>query len=154
MQRQPHFCLECFALIPAEAQVCPHCGKDQERLRQKDYRAKLLHALQHPLSEVRMRAIIALGWQGEPDAASDLVECALRHPIDVVEGLEIVRSLARIESRYPGRGALERLMAQHPAHAVQEAAMRALAAGAPATERKNTKGQESPWDPPSKKNPP
>jgi hypothetical protein len=83
-----------------------------------------------------MRAIIALGWQGEPDAASALVDCALRHPVDVVEGLEIVRSLARIEGRHPGVGALERLLELHPAHAVRAAALRALGGEAPDTESK------------------
>lgn len=154
VEQQPRYCLECFALIPAEARICPHCGEDQERLRERDYRARLLHALRHPLSEVRMRAIIALGWQGEPDAASALVECALRHPVDVVEGLEIVKSLARIEGRHPGLGALERLLKLHPAHAVRTAAIRALAVRAPETERKTTKRRGSLWDPPSKKNHP
>ena len=36
-----------------------------------------------------MRAIIALGWRGEQEMAAALAECALRHPSDVVEGLEM-----------------------------------------------------------------
>ncbi len=124
--QKPHFCLGCFALIPAEARVCPCCGADQARLEARDYRAKLLHALLHPLSEVRMRAIIALGWRGEADTAEALVNCAMRHPLDVVQGLEIVRSLSRIESRNPGLGMLARLSKSHPAHAVRTAAMDAM----------------------------
>ena len=127
MERQPHFCLECFALIAAEAQTCPICGRDQAQLRARDYHAKLLHALHHPLSEVRMRAIIALGLRGEPDAAQALADCALRHPVDVVEGLEIVRSLRLLQARSGRLEALENLARRHPAQAVRAAAARALA---------------------------
>lgn len=73
-----------------------------------------------------MRVIIALGLRGEAETADALVECALRHPADVVEGLEIIRSLTRI--REPGirrRQALLRLIAQHAAHAVRAAAEKA-----------------------------
>lgn len=67
-----------------------------------------------------------LGATGEAETADALVECALRHPADVVEGLEIIRSLTRI--REPGirrRQALLRLIAQHAAHAVRAAAEKA-----------------------------
>lgn len=29
----------------------------------------MLHALRHPLADVRLRAVIALGWRGEEAAA-------------------------------------------------------------------------------------
>lgn len=70
-----------------------------------------------------MRAIIALGWHGEAEAVPALVDCALRHPIDVIEGLEIVRSLSHIQTHH--LRALEVLAENHPAHAVRAAARRA-----------------------------
>lgn len=114
----PTYCPACFAQIPAEAAACPACGQDLARLSHRDYREKLLAALHHPLADVRLRAIIALGWRREPEAAQALAECALRHPIDVVQGLEVVESL-RIIDGDPGREALERLARDHPAHAVR-----------------------------------
>lgn len=90
----------------------------------RNYREKLIHALEHPLADVRMRAVIALGWRGEACAARPLLELALRDPVDVVEGLAVVESLVTLNDG--GHVALKELAARHPAHAVREAAMRAL----------------------------
>jgi HEAT repeat protein len=120
------YCLSCFSLIPAGAEICPVCGARADAFTALDYREKLVHALLHPLDDVRMRAIIALGLRGEAETANALVECALRHPADVVEGLEIVRSLARVKDAGAGRDALAMLRDRHPAHAVREEAARML----------------------------
>ncbi len=120
------YCLSCFSLIPAGAEVCPACGARADAFSALDYREKLVHALLHPLDDVRMRAIIALGLRGEPETADALVECALRHPTDVVAGLEIVRGLARVKDIGVGRDALAVLKERHPAHAVREAAAQTL----------------------------
>jgi hypothetical protein len=92
----------------------------------RDYREKLLGALNHPLAEVRMRAIIALGMRGESEGADALVQCALRHPTDLVEGLEIVRILARLRAPEVRSELLVELVRRHPAHTVQVAAETAL----------------------------
>jgi HEAT repeat protein len=92
----------------------------------RDYREKLVHALRHPLADVRMRVIIALGRRGESETAEALVECALRYPIDVVAGQEIVCSLARLKSADVRQTALSTLEARHPASIVRKAAKRAL----------------------------
>lgn len=113
-------CPACFRLIPAVANVCPDCGADIAALSARGYRDKLLATLAHPLDDVRMRAIIALGWRGEPDTADALADCALRHPVDVMEALAVVDALTRLGE--PGRDAIARLAANHPAHAVREAA--------------------------------
>ncbi len=109
--------------MPAGARVCPACGADLDRLSARDYRDKLLAALEHPLADVRMRVILALGLRGQADAADALATCALRHPVDVVEGLAVVQALQRLGEA--GRAALAHLAATHPAHAVQEAARHA-----------------------------
>lgn len=121
------YCPACFGRIPHDAQTCPLCGASLARMSARDYKEKLLAALAHPLAEVRMRAIIALGERGEPDAAAALIACALGHPADVVEGLEIVRSLARIDSGQPCLAALRKLVRSHPSRPVRSAASRALA---------------------------
>jgi HEAT repeat protein len=120
MTEPQQFCLACFRQVPAQSLSCPICGADLAAFSAQDYRDKLLRALEHPLAEVRMRAIIACGWRGETRAARPLYELALRHPVDVVEGLAIVASLRRLG--YEGRMMLNEMAEKHPAHAVREAA--------------------------------
>lgn len=126
MKEHPGFCLNCFAPLARERDICGVCGTRMADHRARDYRDKLLHALHHPLSEVRMRAIIALGLRREAKTADALVECALRHPRDVVAGMEIARRLAQFKPVPTRRAALARL-AGHPARAVRAMAQRALA---------------------------
>lgn len=73
-----------------------------------------------------MRAVIALGLRGEPETVDALIECALRHPTDVVAGQEIVRGLARMKNARVRQTALAALKTHHPARVVREAARRAL----------------------------
>lgn len=127
MSEHPGFCPACFASLAQEADTCPACGARMTELSARDYREKLVHALLHPLYDVRMRAIIALGLRGEAETAEALVECAMRHPTDVVQGLEIISSLTRMKEARGGRLALSILKVQHPSHAVREEAARALA---------------------------
>ena len=63
--RELAFCPNCYARIPIDAAICPHCHTSLRDWQEKTYADCLIDALQHPLSEVRMRAIIALGWRGE-----------------------------------------------------------------------------------------
>lgn len=125
MSEHPGFCPACFAFLVQEAEICPACGARMADLSERDYREKLVHALRHPLADVRMRAIIALGLRGEPETADALVECALRYPTDVVAGQEIVRSLARMKNAGMRQTALATLKARHPARVVRKAAKRA-----------------------------
>jgi len=74
-----------------------------------------------------MRAVIALGLQRDAQTAGELVRCALRHPRDVVEGLEVIRSLQRLPPGASRAAALHSLHDQHPAWAVRKAAAAALA---------------------------
>jgi len=117
------YCLNCFALVPAERETCPRCEERAALLSARGYKEKLLHALFHPLAEVRMRAIIALGLRADGDTAPALVECALRHATDLVQGLEIVNSLSRLQAGGPCVPALHDLASRHPARAVKQAAL-------------------------------
>lgn len=69
-----------------------------------------------------MRAIIALGLRKDITAATALVDCALCHPVDVLEGLEIVKTLQAMAGEGPAVLALAHLARKHPAHAVRQAA--------------------------------
>lgn len=122
----PGYCPECFALIAAEADACPACGLDLGRLSARDYRDKLIAALHHPLADVRMRVIIAFGWRGESEAAQPLVERALRHATDVVQGLQVVESLRELRDAEACERALRILATSHAARAVRSAAQRSL----------------------------
>ncbi len=114
------YCTWCFAEIPLDAKVCPDCGTNlDDYARHTPYPDRLIHALHHPLSETRMGAIIALGKQADPRTIGALTDCALEHDGDVIEALEILRSLAQMPNVPSLRQALQRLAQDHPAHAVR-----------------------------------
>lgn len=135
------YCPKCYRQIPAHAEVCPHCRASCRDWEEKTYSQRLIDALGHPLADVRMRAIIALGLRGDKAAEAPLVACALRHPIDVVEGLEIVNSLRLIRDKGSDDGALRTLSASHPARAVRTAADEILRA-LPSWQRRRRLNQE------------
>ena len=114
------FCPRCHAVIDAHQRRCPHCGADIAFWEARPYGERLLDTLRHPLSEARMGAIIALGKQADPHTIGALADCALEHDGDVIEGLEILHSLAEMPAGDPLlKAALQRLAEQHPAHAVR-----------------------------------
>jgi len=115
------WCPFCFAEMDAALTHCPHCGAAVADRLQLSYQDRLLHALEHPLSETRMAAIIALGLRGEASAALPLADCALAFPLDMVQGLQIVQALAGLPAGPERTQALHRLC-QHPGHAVAWAA--------------------------------
>lgn len=118
------YCPNCFTMIPAESSVCPVCSAVISDISGRDFRNKLLHALEHPLDDVRMRAIIALGLRGEEGTALPMAECALRHPMNIEEGLEVIERLKNFAS-LPEVFSTLRILANHQAHAVREAAAKA-----------------------------
>ena len=122
------YCLECFALIPLDVAACPACGHATGGDGHARFAVRLVHALHHPLSEVRMRAIVALGWRASEDAAQALADCALRRPVDVSEGLAVVEALAQLSAGQRRVAALRRLAGGHTARAVRAAALRVLEA--------------------------
>jgi predicted amidophosphoribosyltransferase len=127
MSTPRQYCGECFALFEAARDLCPHCGAIASRLSSRNYDEKLLSALHHPLADVRLRAVIAIGRRARADLAPALVELALRHPTDVVQGLEIIDSLLRIARRNAAAfAALERLVREHPADVVRNATAKIL----------------------------
>lgn len=120
-----YFCPCCFAVINAGEQRCPLCGTDFVEEQARPYRERLIQALGHPLAEVRMVAITALGLRAEPVAAAALAACAMAAPVDVIQGLAVIESLRRMPAGNERKAALTRLV-KHPAHAVASAAAREM----------------------------
>jgi len=120
------YCLNCFSLIPVEAETCPVCGENISSLSAHEFREKLLHALDHPSDDVRMRVITILVQRHEEGTALKLAECALRHPMSYDEAIEIVHALKNSQAFPDGNRALELLAKDHSAHTVRIAAQEAL----------------------------
>lgn len=126
MAGEKSYCPVCAGPIEAQAARCPRCRADLEAWSRKGFADKLIGALDHPLYDIRMRAIIVLGKRREKAAERALVACALKHPADVVQGLAIVNSLRLIRGREGPSRALDALARRHPARAVRDAAAKAL----------------------------
>ncbi|ABU59951.1 MULTISPECIES: HEAT repeat domain-containing protein [Roseiflexus] len=116
------YCPLCFAEIGEDQQdaPCPVCGATPDAWRRRDYTDRLIYALRHPNPEVRMGAIISLGNRREPRAAVPLAECALAHPVDVVQALAIVEAIRNLQAS-PERDEALNLLASHPARVVRRA---------------------------------
>jgi hypothetical protein len=120
------YCINCFALIPADAEICPVCGASVSDWSAHDLGEKLLHALDHPSDEVRQRVITIMVLRHEQGAAMKLAEGALRHPLSYEESVLIINALADTEAFPDGRRALDILAQDHPSLAVRNAAEEAL----------------------------
>lgn len=116
------FCMHCFAILPAGTKTCPSCWHAADDVGAGAYQEKLVNALQRPLAEVRLRAIIAIGLRHDKPAVNALVTCALRHPVDIVEGLQIIETLKMIDNGKPDMLALHYLCVRLGANAVKNAA--------------------------------
>lgn len=115
------FCPNCFEDIGPDAEICQSCHISvKEWMARKSYTERLVHALNHPIAEVRMGAIISLGKLKEVKAAIPLAQCAFEHPIDVVQGLEITRALRQMDVVCEVEQALE-MLSKHPARAIRKA---------------------------------
>jgi len=121
------YCPVCGTTIELGSMTCPRCKADIDEWDEKGFVERLIGALRHPLADVRTRAIIVLGNRREKSAEQPLVDCAMAHAADIVEGIAIVSSLWRIREGEGTSWALEKLAENHPAHAVREAAKEALA---------------------------
>lgn len=119
------FCPSCFAEIDADSPSCTQCGADVQAGRDRAYPQRLLHALRHPLSDIRMTAIEALAQLQPEGAATALADCALEHPRDPVQGVAILRALERLPRNPAWAAAVSRLVV-HPAAVVGRGAQALL----------------------------
>ena len=115
------FCPNCFEDIGPDAEICKSCSIDAKKwMTEKSYGERLTHGLNHPLAEVRMRAIISLGKLKEVMAAIPLAQCALEHPLDVVQRLEIIHALKQMDFEREVAMSLE-MLEGHPVRAIRKA---------------------------------
>lgn len=119
------FCPSCFAEIDAASSTCTQCGADVQAGRDRAYPQRLLHALKHPLSDIRMTAIEALAQLQPEGAAMAFADCALGHPRDPVQGVAILRALERLPRDPAWAAAVSRLV-DHPAAIVGRGAQALL----------------------------
>jgi hypothetical protein len=115
------FCPRCFAEMDQQARTCPACGADVASWCEHPYEERLLHALGHPLPDVRMIAIEALGRLRELRAAEPLAACALAHPLDIPQAIAVLRVLAAMPRDDAWGRAVDALL-RHPARAVAASA--------------------------------
>ncbi|MYM22187.1 hypothetical protein GTP46_05975 [Duganella sp. FT135W] len=120
------FCSHCFQILQTGCPTCPSCQQRVGYLSDVESRSMLLKMLLDQRTEVRSTAIFALGWRKDRLAADALVACALRHPSNISQGLQIVKVLATIDNGTPLMTALQYLMARHPGSEVKQAAFYAL----------------------------
>jgi len=67
------FCPNCFDEIKPDAEICQSFSISiKEWMAQKSYTERLIHALNHPIAEVRRGSIISLGKLKEIKAAIPL----------------------------------------------------------------------------------
>ncbi|NJP06762.1 MAG: HEAT repeat domain-containing protein [Chloroflexaceae bacterium] len=91
-----YYCPSCFVKIPREERQrpCPSCGTDAGQWQhQHTFVERMIHALQHPNPETRMMSIITLGNRRQVEAILPLTECAMGVSSDVIQSLQIVKSL-------------------------------------------------------------
>jgi len=118
------FCPNCFARVPSPHGACPACGLDsREWVEHCSYTDRLIHALDHPISEVRMAVVISLGNRNDTTASLPLARCALKHPTDIVLAMEITAALKKLPAG-PERNEAIAMVKTHPAQAVRDAAAR------------------------------
>ncbi|MCU0259741.1 MAG: hypothetical protein MUE78_01855 [Ilumatobacteraceae bacterium] len=122
-----YFCPACFAEVGSAAPVCLACGvtaADWEA--DRTYTQRLVHALGHPVPTTRMMAILALKGRLEPDTAMPLALCAQAYPVDVVQGMEILRAIEALAADAPQRQAALRNLTTHPSRLMRDRAAELL----------------------------
>jgi soluble P-type ATPase len=115
------FCPKCWSNFPDDMAVCPKCGLDIPKFfKEKDYKEKLMIALDHPEHDTAERAARILSDLREKGAVEKLAQLASATP-DVFLALAAVEALAKIGTPR-ARKLLARIAKNHIARMVQEAA--------------------------------
>lgn len=131
-----YFCPNCWQDVEDKAARCPHCGYELAEYDRLSYEDKLLMALEHPVRENRMIAIVALGRLGSRKAVPLLRHIAMATD-DFHEAQAVAEALALIGGA--DSEAVLRAMTRHPSRLVRELAERTLAAF-----RRKSRGRNSP----------
>ena len=108
MSRLTCYCWHCYGENVAARGACRHCGRRIEAPEGTSYLDQLLWALDHPLGEIKLFAVQALGARRDLAAADRLRQVALEAG-DPYVAAEAVRSLVSIEGVEKARDVLERV---------------------------------------------
>jgi HEAT repeat protein len=123
MGQLTYFCWHCYGRNERPSGRCRHCGREIAPPSGISYTDRLIWALDHPVSEVRMIAAQALGRRADQEAAP-----ALRRLVDESANpflaAQALRSLLAIE----GVATLEALLRELSASAAAPVASNARAA--------------------------
>ena len=103
-----YYCWACYGRNAAAAGSCVHCGGEIEAPPSTSYVDRLLWALEHPVSEIRVDAAFILGSRRESRAAERLRTLALESP-DSFLAAAALESLVAISGLELTRGLLESL---------------------------------------------
>ena len=113
------FCPNCFRELKNKTDTCPYCGFNiGDYQRTVPYENRLIHALNHPVREVRMGAIISLGNMKSEKAVKPLIEHSMENPKDVVEGMEILNAIRKILKGEEFRKTLLYVIKSHPSKVI------------------------------------
>jgi HEAT repeat protein len=109
MARLTYYCWHCYGESVLSRGPCERCGRPIEAPEATTYLERLLWALDHPLGEIRLFAVQALGARRDRSAAGRLRELATETR-DPYVAAEAVRSLVLIEGEENVRDVLERVI--------------------------------------------
>ncbi len=119
-----HFCPNCWREVPAESDSCSHCNYHLTRYNELPEGTKLILCLSHPLKEIRLMAIKALGDLRYENAIAMFGEIIDEgNDLTLIE--EIFRELVKIDTPL-SRTKLEELNSSHHPKIIRELAHRAL----------------------------
>jgi len=111
-----YYCWACYGRNAAAAGSCVHCGGEIEAPPSTSYADRLLWALEHPVSEIRVDAAFSLGSRREnPRSRASAHTLALESP-DPFLAAAALESLVAISGLEPTRGLLESLANSRRAH--------------------------------------
>ncbi|WP_339945551.1 HEAT repeat domain-containing protein [Thermodesulfovibrio sp.] len=92
------FCPSCWRGIPDFVIICPYCQYDLKSYQSLSYEEKLIHALKHPVKEIRRTIIYIIGLKRLEKAVSEL-ERMIDEEEDPIILMEIANALRKIRSR-------------------------------------------------------
>lgn len=114
------FCANCFTELHGSDDHCTNCGQPRDDgWATTSFDTRLIRALNHPVADVRLRAIYALGRRKVISAIDLLVDLAFIHPFDPVQGKVIVDALTDMSVRQADEALLQ-LSREHPSNVVQQ----------------------------------
>jgi hypothetical protein len=134
------FCWHCYGDNPSAVGICRHCGRPIAPPEHTSYTAKLLWALDHPLTERRMVAARVLGARGEHRAVPALQRLVAQKE-DPFLAAEALQSLVRIVGARALEGELRRLAESGDAP-LRRVARRVLAHLIPCPEEQQGQGEQ------------